>query len=955
MAAVGPPPGLGHPQPPHTDASSPGKLPTSDHAVHAGGRLTAGTGPRYSKALLLKLASSPLVPGKPADMPPLAQWFGDWEPYTPKPHHNQHHQYHQHGGAGGSTGPTGGFVQNSRGNREGGSRHHHQRPEEGAMGEFKSEGSGQMHQGSGYLPGFQGVRRREGEREPRYRKNEDREGREYADSTGRFGANGGHSSRFPTGKNPFGQVSASGTFKPAGKDGDGSGQGRFPMGRMSSYNREDDAAGHGRLPRTGGATGRRRNQAEEVEEESADWETVPRSPEAERKLARQMGGLADSAADWRRGPGAAGPPPGLAKRGGADGQRGGRTRGDDSRRAGPSGSFPAWMVDDSEPSWMNDEGASSPAPLTSLGEKRERGKLNFDAFKTSENFHATPREGEDSIQAFKREMKERERRAAGRSASEEVGNETVPGTSTPPGLSKASLRTSQAPDADGEDHLGDSARTEVKASKGQEDHDEAPSRSAAASSAVTPVVQDASAAAPAGSARGTSRFARFFDGTTATNKAKEAQERALAAMQAQHSQAEVAQGTSASSNAKADAPTAGGGLEMMLRNMGIKAPGDSPSSGGNNAIRQPSEADVEGMQKIMAMLRGGGGGGAGNAGQDSQHKGEGASSEASAGAAGLMAMLAGAASAGNAASSSPRNPEALMRGPTNDHSVSTMSVGGERPSSPQQPRLSSQSGPPGLDAARFASRARASPGPTGRASPAPGTVAGRSQSPSIAFHHLQHPQSEPQFGPPPQFAGSPSSPAPHPGRPPMPPFVGMDPRTMGNRPPPPGLGGGGVPPSFPGMHGAHGPSGAPSAMSPRSNLGPGAQGPSGANGLLAGLPPHVQQQLIGLPPHVQHSILTNGGPMPPPLPGHLGPHQQFRGGQPGFSPMPPPPPGFMPSGAGGSPAMGFPQQRPFPGNAPQHVGPYAQQAQQPQQQQQSGGPSTPAMMHIHGLMYGQQG
>lgn len=111
----------------------------------------------------------------------------------------------------------------------------------GPMGEFSHHKSSHHDNGNAsgaagsYLSGFQGVRRREGERggdnrpdrmdkgerhERGYRRHEDGNNREGGESP-RFtnAERQGYQARFAGGKNPFGQLSASGTFRPAGKDG----------------------------------------------------------------------------------------------------------------------------------------------------------------------------------------------------------------------------------------------------------------------------------------------------------------------------------------------------------------------------------------------------------------------------------------------------------------------------------------------------------------------------------------------------------------------------------------------------------------------------------------------------------------------------------------------------------------------------------------------------------------
>ncbi|PWN27272.1 hypothetical protein BDZ90DRAFT_260365 [Jaminaea rosea] len=945
MAAPGPPPGL---SPPHPSSSPP--LPP--HFLP--GRLTRGTGPRYARSFLLKLAGSPLVPAVPDEMPALTEWFGAYEPYTPKAHHPYQHQHHNQ-----QSGPMGSFQQTGRNNRDRGDRGdrggYHSREDGAAQGGVMGIGMG-MGEGKMDGTGYMGRRARDGEtREGRYRKTDDSEGggaQRYdrdrlAPSTST--TNTGSSSRYLTGKNPFGQLSSTGAFRPAGKDLESPTMGKFGLGGRMGREREDRPGGRRRKDDMAGA---------EDDASGADgWETVPRSPETERKLARQAGTgagtVADSASDWRRGTAAG--PAGLPRRGegAAGGMRatraggaGGMRSNDDgiSRRGGggPSGSFPAWMADDAEPSWMAD---NDPSPSTSASqphERKERGKLNFDAFKGSEsaamNIHVVPREGEDSIQAFKREMRERERRAKEREGGEEPSGEgsrdsaTVQAQGPPPGLSKVAHTNND----EAEKSKPIPTSMDENDSRRDRDRDEGRTSSTPTTGATpsSPAVQPAS--------RGSSRFARFFDGAAATNKAREAQEKALAAHTAAQANASggATAGTGAPSSSSAAASSAG--LEALFWKTSVS--GAEGGAGGAGQGKEPSEADVQGMQKIMAMLRGGGGGAGGggnNAGEpgssgpgqrEREREVDAKSGGSQQAAAGLMAML-----------SSSREAEQPQQ---------QQQPG--RPSSPHQQRSGSGTAgppppPPGL---RPPTNSNTNGG--GRHSPpthfnpnAP--LPPRAQSPGVAFNEQQQQQQQgrspyglapPHGPPPPGFAPGPGPPT-SPGAPGgMLPHFGMDPRMDPRlRPGPPPS----APPGLsPGQHHQQG----------HGNVNVNGAGYPPSHPHARALPPHIQHQLMGLPPHVQHSILSSGGalpppPGPPPPPGHPAHHQHYGPPPPGFAP---PPMGRSASPFGGSGGGG---RSPYP---VQHVGPYAQQHQQGGHSPYAGNSGSPgAGPPGMGAMFGGQG
>ncbi|CAO1613922.1 unnamed protein product [Sympodiomycopsis kandeliae] len=927
-APVGPPPGLGPPKPQQsTNTSQP---------------------QRYSRSFLLQLSKSPLIE-KPSSIPPFAEWFGEWETYTPRPHNHQHNS--QHGHERYNNHHRGDYTSRSQGSRY----PHVSEDASGPMGEFSFHKGGDASSssvagggsGGGYLTGFQGVRRRDGERGAErgetgrgFRKYEDRHDRSAGgeERGGRLGGDHGEgltrggNPRFPSsGKNPFGQLSASGTFKPAGKDGtdppiDKRG---YPLSsRMGSYGRNerepvqlDDNGRPIRQPR-GKDSGNYRDRdqqrrrhggidGQEEELEEGEWETVPRSPETERRLAR-AGGLADSASDWRKGSGAAG----LPKRfndnaaNARGGPRGARNDVESRRGGGGGGSsaFPSWMADSNEtPSWMDDSpSTSSNTPLPSSGEKKERGRLNFDAFKGSE-VHVTPMEGEDSIQAFKREMKRREAEARAKDGDIDSQLESKFGKhDPPPGLTRPS------DDQEATSSRASSLKPPGLALEGDsaDNHErDSDSRNSVARTGESEVGKYTPSSAPAsgaqqqqqssGSGRG-SRFARFFDGAAATNRAKEAQERAMAA--------HAAAATSGSSPAAANevpkddhaalSPSAqnasAGNMAALFQGMALNASqgrGESRNEGSATSPGgQPSEADLQGMQKIMAMLRGGGGGPDANASPSQQSGPTGTNGPSSAN---LMAMLAGGA---------------LSQGRP------------ETPGSPQKKQQHlSQHVPPGLAAA--AAGGRASPAPP--RAPSPGIGFGnRSQSPSMGFrgehsrmdsasqqqlqqqyHNAGQSPTHYQHGPPPGFAGQ--------GRGGSGGY-GMDPRMLSR--PPPGLGGG----SNGGGSGANGAGPSP-VSTPGAGGGnngpPGMRGPgNGANGInLSGLPPQLQQQLMNMPPQYQHAILNGHarGP-PPPFPPGMPPLPPGMGGPPG----PPPPPGHHLGPFAHQPHFGLP---PFLAG---HQGPY---------------------------------
>lgn len=420
--------------------------------------------------------------------------------------------------------------------------------------------------------------------------------------------------RYPaTGKNPFGQVSASGTFKPAGKEGlEGGVDRRYNAGRrdrdapLSGYS-EDRSRGarNGRDPRD-----RRRGGPEDGEDDE-EWESVPKSPENER---RSKASLGESAMEWRRTTG---------KLPGKGSLPSGRER---ERETGRKTSFPAWMAEESEPSWMSEgqddsqqyQMGGGAGGSSSRGDGREGSGRSRPH---EEDEIDVDTSGMDGIQAFKAQMKERERRERERQQGGTASIQAAAGP--PPGLERRTESDEHDANKDGMaalhsvgmnqqdksaaalfDNFASSAKQrqqekqqqqmqymqgDLSDSKGDGDVDQVmPSRS--------------------------SRFARFFDGKPQA-----------AALAAQQKQMEASQrigggedgGGAGSIRSPASPPNneqASGNLADLFKSMSTEKSHTSEGTGGSSAPaappglhKNPTDADVQGMQKIMALLSSGGG------------------------------------------------------------------------------------------------------------------------------------------------------------------------------------------------------------------------------------------------------------------------------------------------------------------------------------------------------------
>ncbi len=211
----------------------------------------------------------------------------------------------------------------------------------------------------------------------------------------------------PAGKNPFGQISASGTFKPAGTPGggrglprdgnvEGLGEGRRGMGeRSGSYGKDrmreilpDDR-------RRDPARDRRRG-------ERGDADEIREEGEIDSPRMRRTGG-ADTASDWRR-PGdrdRAGPFSNTASDRLRPSERRGGQRAGGAPWAGDADDNPAWLEDDSEPLPVDNR-----APFGQFGSRRKEADGFDDPHSRGDDMGGAV----DSIQAFKAQMKERERR-----------------------------------------------------------------------------------------------------------------------------------------------------------------------------------------------------------------------------------------------------------------------------------------------------------------------------------------------------------------------------------------------------------------------------------------------------------------------------------------------------------------------------------------------------------------
>jgi hypothetical protein len=266
----------------------------------------------YQRPLMLALSKSPLV-SVPDGMPALAQWYGDWEPY----HFRSFPQQGNHAGKGHR---SGGVAIVHADNEAGASRNRFRRGERAAHEHTTAE-------------------------------------LEYA------------------GRNPFGQLSSSGAFRPAGRT-----DGLANSAPTVSYGRNGVMGKIGREISQRSTRGGALSTANIMAAGDGSFEDDQEGYEARRRAA--------AASDWRKAPGGAGSAgrSPMANRFAKDG--------------GQKTSFPSWMADEAEPAWMGGG-----------GEKRRAG--DGPAFNEHEDINVDDVDvsGMDDIQAFKVRMKEKEKRA----------------------------------------------------------------------------------------------------------------------------------------------------------------------------------------------------------------------------------------------------------------------------------------------------------------------------------------------------------------------------------------------------------------------------------------------------------------------------------------------------------------------------------------------------------------
>uniref|UniRef100_V5EDZ9 Uncharacterized protein n=2 Tax=Kalmanozyma brasiliensis (strain GHG001) TaxID=1365824 RepID=V5EDZ9_KALBG len=748
-------------------------------------------------------------------MAPLRDWYGEWEPYHQKstyynsrdtPRRGHAEEQTQYAAAEGEDGVNNGGIVG------------------GALGGF-----GQRREGAGARFGG--------------RRNEDREraeGLRLGEVSSRRVA--------PAGKNPFGQISASGTFKPAGNMGGRGGPPRdghpdgFGDGRRSGMGERSTSYGKDRmremLPddrRRDPARERRRGERGLDADESREEGEIIESPRTRR------GGGADQAADWRR-PGdreRAGPFSSIGSDRLRPNERRGAQRAGGAPWAGDADDNPAWLEDDSEPLPVDNR-----APFGQFGSRRK----DADGLDGS---HGDDMAGAvDSIQAFKAQMKERERRERLARGEEEPADNT----GAYEGARGASYGLDR--DASGDYHLGGeggSQQSELDAIR-QEMIAAANQRSSSGASLYDSISNShgAEGSGPPGLPVRSSRFARFFDKGGAPPRdpqaaALAAQQKMLEAMGGSSSENKDASNLQASQSPPPNASSSSINISELFSKTSVRDKGDGTQKDASG--KNVSDADQQSMQKLMAMLQGGGGSGTGTPTQ-----GKGPDSE-----------------------SGDRLQE-LLRGQGRGNGGSAEDGVNERPRSMLSPGASSSEAQGhGMDAR--------SPLPYHQRESSASAGHGQQQ------HHQQEQQQHEQYPQYQQQQQRSESPSIGGGRGPY----GNDLGRVGSPTSPGGPGGVGSPGSAPGMGGF---GGFPGAM-------PGRPPPPGMDPRMMGRPPMGGPGFQQMPPHIAASLGLARGPMPPgmgqmpPPPmgvpgGPRGPNGAF---PPGFAPFPggrPPPPGMPP-------------------------------------------------------------
>ncbi|UZJ51429.1 hypothetical protein CBS101457_000749 [Exobasidium rhododendri] len=819
-AAVGPPPGLSLPSSTDVPKSAPQNVkPKRSLEV----KLAAPKENRYELHFMLALSSSPLV-SPPDSMPALNEWYGDWEPY----HFRSPHTTQSHGLP---HSPMGSIGSGARAERF--ARGDHARERDRGYADSGEDGDSMGNFGGVMRDGGISSSNSRKETGGRYRNNryDERDGEQMrvADAASR---------RLQTsGKNPFGQISASGTFKPAGKENPEGQEKRFNMGRMG---RDRDMPPHagGDDRRGGGARSgreretvlprdRRRGGYGEGEEEE-EWESVPKSPENDRR--NRAGHIADSASDWRRT---------------SANKVGGKGSAPKDREIGRKTSFPAWMAEESEPSWMS-EGQEENQFQLGGGSSAGRGGNSSRRMPVEEDINVDDVDvsGMDSIQAFKAQMRERERREKERSSLQ--GSSSTLSSGPPPGLAKLSDKEDQDSKRDGAaalqsaglhqqsqsqeksaaalfDNFASSAKQRQQEKQQQQSHnhhqsyhhdddDEEEEHVLIKARDETGAQVEQEIVLPGRS----SRFARFFDGKPQA-AALAAQQRQMGQMEVTHRAATDQSSATSTVNVSAVASPKEGlqsnagvsSVADLFKGMSMERPNaPSPSletreTGGTkrNAPpglqRKPSEADVQSMQKIMALLSGGGGGEAPK-GRDDPHSGQ------------QHQQQQQQQEYGRAGQAPPPAPSGI-------------NVGGPDGPVSSTPKSSHQSHSP---AAQFQAQQQQQQQQTSQGNAWP-------TSPTQAFS---------------PFLGSGQGQQQQHGGPPFRPPFPMDPRML-SRPPPQGLSPQVLPPHI------------AAALNGMSPMGRGMPNNFGMPPLPPGmrppppLPPQLQQHMMTLPPQAQHQLL----------------------------------------------------------------------------------------------------
>lgn len=870
-------------------------------------------------------------------MASLRDWYGEWEPY------HQKVTYHRET-------PRRAYAEDSS--------HHHAQ----ADGDDVANNGGII---GGALGGF-GPRREGAGNRFGARRNEDRDRGERGEGL-RLGEVGGRRMA-PAGKNPFGQISASGTFKPAGTPGGGRGlprdgntegglgDGRRGMGERSTpYGKDrmremlpDDRR---RDPNRDRRRGERGLEGDESREEGEIYESGRN---------RRTGG-ADTASDWRR-PGdrdRAGPFSSLASDRLRPSERRGAPRSGGAPWTGDADDNPAWLEDDSDPLPVDNR-----APFGQFGSRRNDPDGLGDPSQGGDMAGAV-----DSIQAFKAQMKERERRerlARGEPEPEPVqNNDTYDAGSF--GADRDSSREYHfGSDAASQQSQLDAIRQEMIAAANQRSSSGASLYDSISNSHGGP---GADGQGPPGLPGRSSRFARFFDGRGALPRDPQA-----AALAAQQKMLE-SMGNLGSSNAaqtpsgvasKSEKDAAGAqspqsqpnassssiNISELFSKTSIRDKGDGAQKDGKTV----TEADQQSMQKLMAMLQGGGGNGGSGTGTPTLSKGVevGADGHSSADQFSQLLRSQQGRNGDDGANERPRSivspglapAESLNHGlqarsplPYNQQhqreSSTSSALGHQQQQVPPQHRQQQQQHEQYPQYQQQQQQQRSE-------SPAVGGNGMPYNDPRQQLSGPTSPGRAPGVGSPapaPGMAGFGGFPGGMPGRPPPP---GMDPRLVG-RPPMGGPGFQQMPPHIAASLGlARGPMPPGMGNLPPPPMGvPGGPGPRGPgpNGGFPpqfapfpggrppppGMPPQLYQQLMSMPPHIQQQVLAGQGfpPGMPPPPSHA-----------------PRSPYDLPGTPGGgdrrsqSPAISGGAQQQFPYYA-QHPG-----LASPQQQQQPASPNV---------------